>query len=106
MSGAERTGLSGRLRLNCVALGALAVTACHEPAAPPAQPSAISSLPSSAAPALSAAPATTPTATGDAMSTTFDDDLTFLSKHGAVKVLSAANGARIAVSGAYQARVM
>jgi hypothetical protein len=40
------------------------------------------------------------------MSTTFDDDLAFLGKYGAVKVLSAANGARIAVSGAYQARVM
>ena len=40
------------------------------------------------------------------MSTTFDDDLAFLGKHAAVKVLSAPNGARIAVSGAYQARVM
>jgi hypothetical protein len=36
----------------------------------------------------------------------FDEDLAFLSKYGAVKVLTAANGGRIAVSGQYQARVM
>ena len=36
----------------------------------------------------------------------FDEDLAFLSKYGAVKVLSSANGGRIAVSGQYQARVM
>lgn len=36
----------------------------------------------------------------------FDEDLAFLSKYGAVKVLSSANGGRIAISGQYQARVM
>jgi hypothetical protein len=36
----------------------------------------------------------------------FDEDLAFLSKYGAVKVLTGKNGGRIAVSGQYQARVM
>ncbi|HEY1535852.1 MAG TPA: DUF6786 family protein [Polyangiaceae bacterium] len=36
----------------------------------------------------------------------FEEDLAFLSKYGAVTVLSSANGGRIAVSGQYQARVM
>jgi hypothetical protein len=36
----------------------------------------------------------------------FDEDLAFLSKYGAVKVLTGANGGRIAVSDQYQARVM
>jgi len=36
----------------------------------------------------------------------FDEDLEFLKQHGAVTVLQTASGARIAVSGKYQARVM
>ena len=37
---------------------------------------------------------------------TFEEDVAFLSKHGPVKVLIAANGGRIAISSQYQARVM
>ena len=36
----------------------------------------------------------------------FEDDVAFLSRHGALKVLVGAGGGRIAVSGQYQARVM
>ena len=36
----------------------------------------------------------------------FDDDVAFLSQHGALKVLTSESGGRIAVSGQYQARVM
>ncbi len=51
-------------------------------------------------PAPSALPA------GPVTGTTFDDDLAFLSKHGAIKVLSAPSGARVAISSSYQGRVM
>jgi hypothetical protein len=37
---------------------------------------------------------------------TFEEDVAFLSQHGEIKVLTAANGGRIAVSSRYQARVM
>ncbi len=37
---------------------------------------------------------------------TFEEDVAFLSQHGALKVLTAPHGGRIAVSGQYQARVM
>jgi hypothetical protein len=58
------------------------------------------------APASPAAPVTPPSATIPQMRS-FQDDVTFLSSHGAaLKLLSRADGARIAVSGAYQARVM
>ena len=50
----------------------------------------------------SSAPERPPSASG----VSFDEDLAFLSKYGAVKVLTGANGGRIAVSGQYQARVM
>lgn len=36
----------------------------------------------------------------------FEDDVAFLSRHGALKVLTGVGGGRIAVSGQYQARVM
>ena len=39
-------------------------------------------------------------------SKTFEEDVAFLSQHAPVKVLSAASGGRIAVSGQYQARIM
>src|SRR6187551_3332257 len=37
---------------------------------------------------------------------TFEEDVAFLAQHGQIKVLSAENGGRIAVSSQYQARVM
>jgi hypothetical protein len=65
------------------------------------------------APAVGAAPPPSASAVGSADAkpsrapVTFDDDLAFLSKHGAgVKVLESATGGRIAVSGKYQARIM
>jgi len=36
----------------------------------------------------------------------FEDDVAFLNQHGSVKVLTAPNGGRLAISGQYQARVM
>lgn len=40
------------------------------------------------------------------VSHTFEEDVAFLSQHGALKVLTGSNGGRIAISGQYQARVM
>jgi len=71
-------------------LGAL-VLCCQSPAAP-----------SNTAKPIMPTPTPTPRSTGK----TFEDDVAFLSQHGTVKVLTAANGGRIAVSGQYQARVM
>jgi len=73
--------------LTCI--GALAL-ACQSPAAP--NNAAKPAMPSSSSPSASGK--------------TFEDDVEFLKQHGQVKVLSAANGGRIAVSSQYQARVM
>ena len=48
----------------------------------------------------------TATPTASSASPTFEADVEFLSQHAPVKVLTAANGGRIAVSAQYQARVM
>ena len=72
--------------LTCI--GALAL-ACQSPAAPS----------NAAKPAM-------PSPSSSASGKTFEDDVEFLKQHGQVKVLSAANGGRIAVSSQYQARVM
>jgi hypothetical protein len=76
--------------------------ACHDrtPAPPNAGPTAASPL-----------VPTVPTASSSATpipraGTRFDDDLAFLSQHGALKVLSSPSGGKIAVSGDYQARVL
>jgi hypothetical protein len=63
-------------------------------------------LTATAAPAASAAPAVNTAPTSPVFGTTFDDDLAFLAKHGAVKVLSSPSGAKVAISSTYQARVM
>ncbi|HEX3773055.1 MAG TPA: DUF6786 family protein [Polyangiaceae bacterium] len=83
------------------------LTACREPVAPPVQttPSATpmntpTQIPSAEPVASSATPA--PQMSG----VSFDDDVRFLGQHGAVKVLSAESGAKIAISSGHQARVM
>jgi hypothetical protein len=103
-----------RLAVVCSA-GVLAVTACRasSPPAPPTNsaPSPLAS-PVPAAPAAPAAPtAAIPPGAGaprqSAAPRSFDDDVAFLTEHGAgVKVLKSATGGRIAVSGKYQARIM
>ncbi|MEI9942256.1 MAG: DUF6786 family protein [Pseudomonadota bacterium] len=47
-----------------------------------------------------------PSAPPQVSAKTFEEDVAFLSQHGPIKVLSSANGGRIAVSAQYQARVM
>ncbi|MET0790775.1 MAG: DUF6786 family protein [Polyangiaceae bacterium] len=60
-----------------------------------------------AAPASSAkVPAMNSPAPSAASSHRFEDDVAFLSRHAAVKVLTSNGGGRIAISGQYQARVM
>ncbi|HEY4102890.1 MAG TPA: DUF6786 family protein [Polyangiaceae bacterium] len=93
----------------CLVFVAACAASCREPAAPAVQTAPVAPPMDpktnlrSAAPATSTAPpAPAPSVNG----TTFDDDVAFLSKHGAVKVLNAVNGAKIAISGSYQARVM
>lgn len=85
-------------RFHCALLvcsGAL-VLSCQSPAAPtPAAPG------NAAKPAMPS-PTPPPTAT----SKTFEEDVAFLNKYAPLKVLSSDNGARIAISGEYQARVM
>jgi hypothetical protein len=95
-------------------VGALGVTACQAsaPPEPPANPTppaptgaatATPPAPAAAAPVPPPAPAPSPSSTPRS----FDEDVAFLSEHGAgVKVLKSATGGRIAVSGKYQARVM
>lgn len=105
-----------------LSLGALLGCQVNEPAAAPTP--AVSEAPGPAvAPAAPAAPvasaeapvappasATAPPASTTPPSTAprqFEEDVEFLTKHSAgVKVLQAASGGRIAISGRYQARVM
>jgi len=51
-------------------------------------------------------PSPSPSQVPPSSAKTFEEDVAFLSQHGPVKVLSSANGGRIAVSSQYQARVM
>jgi hypothetical protein len=105
-----------RLNLSAVvwSVGVLAACQVAEPAASPTPtptpaPVAVAtaSAPTAApaAPASSAAPVAAPAPSPGARK--FDEDVTFLSEHGAgVKVLQSTTGSRIAISGKYQARVM
>src|SRR6478736_6509428 len=81
----------GRFLRALLACAGAVVLSCQSPAATSnaAKPTMLPPTPSPAPPAR-----------------TFEDDVAFLSKHAAVKVLTAANGGRIAVSSQYQARIM
>ena len=77
---------------------------CHEPLAPPVEPT---QAPATSPPAAaSSAPAVSHAPSSVVTGATFDEDVAFLSRHGAIKVLSAPNGAQVAISSSYQARVM
>ena len=101
-----------RLNLQAVVWSVSVLAACQvaePPASPtpatPAAPAAGAPLPT-VAPALPAA-STEPLAAPASSPRKFEDDVAFLSEHGAaVKVLQSAAGSRIAISGKYQARVM
>ena len=80
------TGWFQSALLPCLSVFALA---CQSPTAP-----------------SNAAKPTMPSPSPPPSSKTFEEDVAFLSQHAPVKVLSAASGGRIAVSGQYQARIM
>ena len=74
--------------------GAL-VLSCQTPAAP-----------SNGAKPIMPSSSSTPTSSPSSSVRSFEEDVEFLTRHGQIKVLSAASGGRIAVSSQYQARVM
>lgn len=95
------------------ALAACQVSGLSEPANQPpavapavAAPSAVAMPGPTPAAQASAEPAAGEPAAAPAAPRKFSEDVEFLSKHGAVKVLESKAGGRIAVSGKYQARVM
>src|SRR6188474_3834423 len=71
------------------------VLSCQAPAAPS----------NGAKPIMPSSPST-PASSPSSSVRSFEEDVEFLTKHGQIKVLSAASGGRIAVSSQYQARVM
>jgi hypothetical protein len=81
--------------------------ACHGPTpalAPTDAPAALTvANAASASPSANVAPPVKPQ---PPVGTAFDTDLAFLSQHGELKILNAPSGGKIAVSSAYQARVM
>lgn len=94
------------------AVAACQVTSPSEPAMqpPPAPPAAGTPAAETPSPQPSAQASAQPAAAEPAVASAgprkFSDDVTFLSKHGPIKVLESPSGGRIAVSGKYQARVM
>ena len=111
MSFEHRAEVATKCALSAGALcAALLAGSCHEPAAAPAlqapAPSASSALAAAGAPAARATATPSAAPAGPVFGATFDDDLAFLAKHGALKVLSAPNGAKVAISSSYQGRVM
>ncbi|MBI4703188.1 MAG: hypothetical protein HY744_18890 [Deltaproteobacteria bacterium] len=97
------------------ACGCSATPAPAPPAGPPGAGSAANIVPEAPAPGASApSPATaaatvTPAERSDQPPRavpTFEDDVAFLDRYGAVQILQAPHGARVAVSAKYQGRVM
>jgi hypothetical protein len=92
------------------ALAACQVSSPPEPASAPAAPQVESAAPPAPAASAAAAPASAePSAPNPPPASAprkFSEDVEFLSKHGAIKVLESPAGGRIAISGKYQARIM
>jgi hypothetical protein len=104
---------SYRPQVGCVLCLCAALAACQatepgpEPASlPPPAPAPEAAPAAPAAPVAGADAAAKPAATPSKTMPKFSEDVEFLSKHGAIKVLESPTGGRIAISGKYQARVM
>src|SRR4051794_22397825 len=97
--------MHAKLSLLLLGAGTFGVAACGgpEPAVPPPATSSNTPVATVAPPPMSTDAAAPPAAAGPA---TFADDVAFLTKFGAVHVLEAPGGGRVAVSSLYQGRVM
>ena len=97
-------------KLTVLVLAAAGASACGGPEPAVAPPPPTSAIASAASPPVIVEPrapdASAATPPGFGASPTFADDLAFLAKHGAVHVLEAPSGGRVAVSAKYQGRVM